>query len=126
MVPCSTRSCRSADPSRPLGHGPSTPPPTGSRSARASCSSCSSGSGARGRRAGVTAPDGRFYVAREAEPWPENEAGLPRRAAVSAFGFGGTNGHVTLEELVPAYRRGLVGLDEPRAASARAVSPESE
>ncbi|MEV4681897.1 beta-ketoacyl synthase N-terminal-like domain-containing protein [Streptomyces kurssanovii] len=35
-------------------------------------------------------------VVREAVPWPEPAAGSPRRAGVSAFGFGGTNAHVVL------------------------------
>ncbi|MEW1691669.1 beta-ketoacyl synthase N-terminal-like domain-containing protein [Streptomyces sp. NPDC091265] len=35
-------------------------------------------------------------VVRELRPWPEPEAGNPRRAGVSAFGFGGTNAHVVL------------------------------
>ncbi len=40
--------------------------------------------------------DTRFRVLAEAEPWTEGDG--PRRAAVNAFGFGGINGHVVLEE----------------------------
>jgi acyl transferase domain-containing protein/NAD(P)H-dependent flavin oxidoreductase YrpB (nitropropane dioxygenase family)/NAD(P)-dependent dehydrogenase (short-subunit alcohol dehydrogenase family) len=39
-----------------------------------------------------------FYVAGEARPWIAPVNGVPRRAGVSAFGFGGTNFHVALEE----------------------------
>ncbi|GFO59968.1 hypothetical protein GMST_22930 [Geomonas silvestris] len=38
-----------------------------------------------------------FYLATEKRPWL-NHAETPRRAAVSAFGFGGSNFHVVLEE----------------------------
>lgn len=37
-----------------------------------------------------------FYVPTEARPWPQ--AAGPRRASVSAFGVGGTNAHVVLEQ----------------------------
>lgn len=39
----------------------------------------------------------------EAQPWLAR-ADLPRRAAVSAFGFGGTNFHAVLEEYAGEYR----------------------
>ena len=39
-----------------------------------------------------------FYVNSETRPWFPPKTGDPRRASVSAFGFGGTNFHVTLEE----------------------------
>ncbi len=44
--------------------------------------------------------DGPFFVNTEARPW-ERPANVPRRLGVSAFGFGGTNFHVVLEEHVP-------------------------
>jgi amino acid adenylation domain-containing protein/non-ribosomal peptide synthase protein (TIGR01720 family) len=40
-----------------------------------------------------------FYVNAELRPWPQD--GGPRRAGVSAFGLGGTNAHVVLEEAPP-------------------------
>jgi phthiocerol/phenolphthiocerol synthesis type-I polyketide synthase E len=40
-----------------------------------------------------------FHVAAKLEPWPASE--IPRRAGVSAFGVGGTNAHVVLEEAPP-------------------------
>ena len=42
-------------------------------------------------------PNSPFRVQTEAAPWPERK-GQRRRAAVSAFGFGGINGHILLEE----------------------------
>jgi acyl transferase domain-containing protein/NAD(P)-dependent dehydrogenase (short-subunit alcohol dehydrogenase family) len=41
-----------------------------------------------------------FYLNAEARPWLPNHDG-PRRAAVSAFGFGGSNYHCVLEEAEP-------------------------
>ena len=38
-----------------------------------------------------------LYISRETRPWIHGGA-APRRAGVSAFGFGGINGHVVLEE----------------------------
>lgn len=56
---------------------------------------------------GVTQPNpkARFdesplYVNTESRPWLRN--GGPRRAGVSAFGFGGTNFHAVLEEYTPS------------------------
>ncbi|MBL8131521.1 MAG: acyltransferase domain-containing protein, partial [Anaerolineae bacterium] len=41
-----------------------------------------------------------FYLIHEAAPW-EKANGTPRRAGVSAYGFGGTNFHLVMEEHVP-------------------------
>ncbi|MBW4055454.1 MAG: acyltransferase domain-containing protein, partial [Proteobacteria bacterium] len=41
-----------------------------------------------------------FYLAAEKRPWVSPD-GAPRRAAVSAFGFGGSNFHTVLEEYRP-------------------------
>ncbi|MDN3356374.1 beta-ketoacyl synthase N-terminal-like domain-containing protein [Actinomadura sp. DC4] len=48
----------------------------------------------------------RFTPVAEAVPW-ERPPGTPRRAAVNAFGFGGINAHVVLEE-APRPARGTV------------------
>ncbi len=42
-----------------------------------------------------------FRVQSLAEPWSRRDSRIPRRAAISAFGFGGINGHVLLEEWAP-------------------------
>ena len=42
-----------------------------------------------------------FRVVHAAEPWP---ADAPRRAAVSAFGFGGNNAHIVVEAFCPRAR----------------------
>ncbi|MFF4317720.1 beta-ketoacyl synthase N-terminal-like domain-containing protein [Streptomyces sp. NPDC001568] len=61
----------------------------------------------------------RFRPLAEAAPWASGP-GRPRRAAVNAFGFGGINAHVVLEQ-APAVR------DRPSAAPARRVAvAESE
>jgi acyl transferase domain-containing protein/NAD(P)-dependent dehydrogenase (short-subunit alcohol dehydrogenase family) len=48
----------------------------------------------------VTAGRTPFYIASEKRPWLPRGA-TPRRAGVSAFGFGGSNFHVVLEEYRP-------------------------
>ncbi|MCU0494636.1 MAG: type I polyketide synthase, partial [Chloroflexaceae bacterium] len=42
-----------------------------------------------------------FYVNHELREWTAPAGGYPRRAGVSAYGFGGTNFHLVLEEYTP-------------------------
>ena len=42
-----------------------------------------------------------MYLNNETRPWMAREDGLPRRAGISSFGFGGTNYHMVLEEYTP-------------------------
>ncbi len=46
-----------------------------------------------------------LYVNTELQPW-EVPADVPRRVGVSAFGFGGTNFHVVMEEYIPGKLNG--------------------
>ncbi|MDK9716816.1 MAG: type I polyketide synthase [Trichlorobacter sp.] len=43
-----------------------------------------------------------FKVLTQAEPWQRRGDAIPRRAAVSAFGFGGINAHLLVEEYMPS------------------------
>ncbi|MHC5018820.1 MAG: beta-ketoacyl synthase N-terminal-like domain-containing protein [Planctomycetota bacterium] len=45
---------------------------------------------------------GPFTVLRAARPWQRRDPSTPRRAGVSAFGFGGINAHLLVEEHLPA------------------------
>jgi acyl transferase domain-containing protein/NAD(P)H-dependent flavin oxidoreductase YrpB (nitropropane dioxygenase family)/NAD(P)-dependent dehydrogenase (short-subunit alcohol dehydrogenase family)/acyl carrier protein len=58
-------------------------------------------------------PESPFYPNSETRPWLTGGAAHPRRAAVSAFGFGGTDFHVVLEEYSGGY------LEQRDAAIAR-------
>ncbi len=42
-----------------------------------------------------------FRVLQQSKPWKPRKKGQPRRAAVSAFGFGGINAHLLVEEWIP-------------------------
>jgi acyl transferase domain-containing protein/NAD(P)H-dependent flavin oxidoreductase YrpB (nitropropane dioxygenase family)/NADP-dependent 3-hydroxy acid dehydrogenase YdfG len=48
-------------------------------------------------------PESPFYVNSETRPWLASREGHARRAAVSAFGFGGTDFHIVLEEYEGDY-----------------------
>jgi NAD(P)-dependent dehydrogenase (short-subunit alcohol dehydrogenase family) len=46
-----------------------------------------------------------FVIPTTPAEWAANIDGLPRRAGVNGFGFGGTNAHLILEAFDPAYHR---------------------
>lgn len=48
-----------------------------------------------------------LYVPTETTPWPKLSPGVPRRASVNSFGFGGTNCHAIIERWEPD-KTGLV------------------
>jgi acyl transferase domain-containing protein/NAD(P)H-dependent flavin oxidoreductase YrpB (nitropropane dioxygenase family)/NAD(P)-dependent dehydrogenase (short-subunit alcohol dehydrogenase family) len=52
--------------------------------------------------------DSPVYLLKEAQPWLRHPD-YPRRAAVSAFGFGGTNFHAVLEEYESCTSKSLIG-----------------
>jgi acyl transferase domain-containing protein/NAD(P)-dependent dehydrogenase (short-subunit alcohol dehydrogenase family) len=73
--------------------------------------------------------DSPFSLLTEPHPW-RRATELPRRAGVSSFGFGGTNWHITLEELDADYHQKLVSqLDsaaEERDSSAVTIRPSGD
>jgi amino acid adenylation domain-containing protein/FkbH-like protein len=62
-----------------------------------------------------------FYVNAKLTPWTEGRHGQPRRAGISAFGVGGTNAHVILEE-APA----VISTPSPRANQIFLLSARTE
>ncbi|MFD0268071.1 beta-ketoacyl synthase N-terminal-like domain-containing protein [Streptomyces sp. NPDC127106] len=68
----------------------------------------------------------RFRPLAQAAPWEAGPDGGPRRAAVNAFGFGGINAHVVLEQAPTGADTAPAGLPAPPAPRERAVVDEPE
>ncbi len=64
----------------------------------------------------LRAEDCPFYICAEPRPWIDGNGSGLRRAGVSAFGFGGTNFHVVLEEYNGNYHTGSRVDLTPRSA----------
>lgn len=64
-----------------------------------------------GAHPALAADDTPFYLNDRARPWFAPAGGQPRRAAVNAFGFGGINSHVILEEYPCADEANLPRFD---------------
>ena len=60
-----------------------------------------------------------FRVLSAAADWPQRDGRTPRRAAVSAFGFGGINAHVLVEEYQSSFSPSF---KKPRAATPAPVA----
>ena len=64
-----------------------------------------------------------FYVPTQPEPWNEHRDGHPRRAAVNAFGIGGLNIHVVVDEFIRAQPKSFYLSAAPNATAARRDEP---
>jgi PfaB family protein len=51
---------------------------------------------------GINLAESPFKLLNTAIPWPARAEDVPRRAAISAFGFGGINAHLLVEEWLPS------------------------
>ena len=59
-----------------------------------------------GAASGIDLEQGPFTILNQARDWEPRSADQPRRAAVSAFGFGGINAHILLEQWLPEKEKG--------------------
>jgi len=70
--------------------------------------------------------DGPFSVQTAAAPWPRRNPDTPRRAAVNAFGFGGINAHLLVEESVGELSRTPAGRSASGPVSQSSGRPVSQ
>ena len=66
---------------------------------------------------------GPFRVQSDPQEWCRRKEGQPRRAAVSAFGFGGINAHLLLEEWRPNVDHALPTADVRRSSTLKFNTP---
>ncbi|QWV95387.1 type I polyketide synthase [Geomonas oryzisoli] len=64
-----------------------------------------------------------FKVLQGAAPWQRRGDGVPRRAAVSAFGFGGINAHLLVEEWLSDGAAGAAEATSRGTGTSRSQSP---
>ncbi len=67
-----------------------------------------------------------FYAPRQATSWPRRQDGRPRRAAVDAFGIGGLNVHVVVDEYVASTAPTVAGVSLPAQKSATSSRREDD
>ena len=66
-----------------------------------------------------------FHIQTDVRPWERRDAHTPRRAAVSAFGFGGINAHLLVEEAEGVEEEGLEARRPPPQRWSTASQPGS-
>jgi acyl transferase domain-containing protein len=69
-----------------------------------------------------------FYVPQTITDWPAPSPGSPRRAAVNAFGIGGLNVHIVVDEHLPEASRKLIAPpdEQPTATDVETSDVENE
>jgi len=66
---------------------------------------------------GLRIEESPFRVLTAGRPWARRSPDTPRRAAISAFGFGGINAHVVIEEWLPQSGAARISMPPPAPRS---------